>query len=195
VIRNHVPCPLDDGPLGRPRVFKARCRAGGASSAADRGGTDPLALARLIPFRAGGHLHGSFTIHRRRTEDPTPVGLTAHPVSQPEPRARTVHSPKRRAEHSKPTARTAHSLAARPRTLPGSLSLVPPLGLEPRPTVSETAGSANWPRAAWSGYRESDPGLHHGKVMRYHYATSAWSLPGELNSHYLRTGEACCRYH
>lgn len=25
-----------------------------------------------------------------------------------------------------------------------------------------------------SGYRESDPGTHLGKVMRYHYATSAW---------------------
>ena len=46
-----------------------------------------------------------------------------------------------------------------------------------------------------SGYRESDPGLHHGTVMRYHYATSARSLPEELNSHYLRTEEACCRYH
>ena len=30
-----------------------------------------------------------------------------------------------------------------------------------------------------SGYRESDPGLHHGKVMRYHYAPSAWSPRSE----------------
>jgi hypothetical protein len=32
-------------------------------------------------------------------------------------------------------------------------------------------------------------------VMRCHYATSAWSLPGELNSVYIRTEDACCRYH
>jgi hypothetical protein len=46
-----------------------------------------------------------------------------------------------------------------------------------------------------SGYRESDPGPHLGKVMRCHYATSAWSLPGESNPDRLRTREACCRCH
>src|SRR5262249_54326671 len=46
-----------------------------------------------------------------------------------------------------------------------------------------------------SGYRESDPGLHHGKVMRCHCATSAWSLLRELNPDHRRTEAACCRYH
>jgi hypothetical protein len=42
-----------------------------------------------------------------------------------------------------------------------------------------------------SGYRESDPRLHHGKVMRYHYAISARSLPGESNPDRRRTKAAC----
>jgi hypothetical protein len=36
---------------------------------------------------------------------------------------------------------------------------------------------ASWSRAPQSGYRESDPDLHHGKVMRCRYAISAWSPP------------------
>lgn len=51
------------------------------------------------------------------------------------------------------------------------------------------------PLPTQSGYRESDPGPHLGKVMRCHYATSAWSLPGESNPDRLRTREACCLCH
>lgn len=45
----------------------------------------------------------------------------------------------------------------------------------PKALVPGTSASACFATSAWSGYRESDPGLHHGKVMRYHYATAAGS--------------------
>lgn len=57
----------------------------------------------------------------------------------------------------------------------------PPRDSNPDDTRSERAGSASWPRRAWSGHRESDPGPHLGKVTRYHYATSAWSLRTDSN--------------
>ena len=53
----------------------------------------------------------------------------------------------RRAENSNPTALPAHSLAARPGTLTGSLS-VPFPGFEPGRHPSEGCGSASWPRRA-----------------------------------------------
>jgi hypothetical protein len=65
----------------------------------------------------------------------------------------------------------------------------------PKTLVPGTSAAASYATSAWSGYRESDPGLHHGKVLRCHYAISAWSLLGDSNSDYLRTEEACCRYH
>jgi hypothetical protein len=64
------------------RGFRPRCRSGGAPSVAECGGPDPLALARLIPLRTGGHLHGSFTLHERRTENsnPSPCGPNRFPA-------------------------------------------------------------------------------------------------------------------
>lgn len=61
----------------------------------------------------------------------TPVRLIgAYTVSDRAPRAPdTFHE--RRADDSNATPGSAHSLAARPRTLPGSLSLVPSPGFEP----------------------------------------------------------------
>ena len=73
----------------------------------------------------------------------------------------------RRADHSKITAVAAHSLAARPSTLAGSLS-VPNLGFEPR-TSRSWAGRLfpiGLDRLGADGeIRTRDP--HLGKVMRY----------------------------
>ena len=117
---------------GRARVFKARSRAGGALSMAERPGVEPgrrchsavfgtaAVTSRLAsPRRMAG---GSNT---RRT-----LALTSGfrpgtlPLGQPSTSGeRTTRTPRPRA---------AQSLAATPSTLAGSLSLVPNLGFEPR---------------------------------------------------------------
>jgi hypothetical protein len=86
---------------------------------------------------------------RRSTRNsPSELG---HSLSRQWPRPGGFIFRERRAEQSKPTALPAHSLAARPGTLSGSLSMkhrVPFPGFEPGRHPPEGCGSASWPRRA-----------------------------------------------
>jgi hypothetical protein len=80
-------------------------------------------------------------------------------------------------------ARRRALVSSKARPLAGSLSSVPDPGLEPGTFLAlNEAPLSSWASPAWSGYRESDPDLHHGKVMRCHYAISAWSALGAIRT-------------
>jgi hypothetical protein len=122
---------------GPSRVFKARCRAGGAPSIEERGGPDP--------HRCHGHPlsgrcppPGGFSFH---VDSPARYEEAGHgrgrrnrisrcyppPSFRPGPAAWLVHPP-RKAGYSKATVSPAHPLATEPGTLAGSPSMLPPGG-------------------------------------------------------------------
>jgi hypothetical protein len=96
-----------------------------------------------------------------------PAALTATSGFRPGtlPAQSAIHV--RRAEQSKPTPASAHSLAARPGPCPVHSPRVPSPGFEPGPTGSEPAGSA----VGLEGLGASDGvrtrGLDVGNVARY----------------------------
>ena len=141
-----------------------RCRTGAPGRRVPHRGLDPLqaGLKDRSPSRRAHEASVSWP-PRNRTgrylfirQDPSTSWVVA--------------SGRRRAEQSKPTAGAAHSLAARPGTYPVHSPCLAyrPRDSNPDPPRSERAPLASWARAAWSGYRESDPGFHHGEVALCH---------------------------
>jgi hypothetical protein len=185
---------------------------------AEDGGPDPLP-SRAHPISNRDHLHGGSIFHERKAEVPSPSGHP--PIPLPTGAGRLpVHFPRAESDRLERHGRSRAVVSSDAQSLIGSLSMSGGRGQANRPVRADRTGRdlpaslrappatrtpnfhalnmaplPDWARGAWSGYRESDPGLHHGKVMRCHYATAAWSLSGELNPDSLPTKEECCRYH
>ena len=133
------------------RYLRIRPRRPAGSWPADGGGPDPQ-RSRALPGSSRSPPPGRFTIQSGERKSRSPA-TARPPVFETGPAPRQVHSPRRktwtlstgssqtplafqavtapggfifrerRAEQSKPTALPAHSLAARPGTLSGSLSV------------------------------------------------------------------------
>lgn len=180
---------------------------------AEHGGLAPQAVAPPQPVQAGGRPGGFILLERiaevtlpsaftptrvragaaprqlrypwRRTESPSPSQLPGPSAFQAEPAPWPVHPPRRRAENSNPTARTAHSLAARPGTLTRSLSIEARRGIEPAITALQAATNASWVRAmstpGGTCTLTTLPGHWFLGPARLHSATSAWSNRPDSN--------------
>jgi hypothetical protein len=147
-----------------------------------------------VRFRGGAH-HPTGLLSLAEDGEVESQGLLGpHPLSRRGSPPGDFISHVRKAGDLNATDMAAHRLAGEPGALAGSPS-VPFPGFEPGRHPPEGCGSASWPRRAWSGYRESDPDLHHGKVMRCRCATSASSLLGESDPGYRLTMATCCHYH
>jgi hypothetical protein len=146
----------------------------------------PAPSARA-PFRVqAGGCHPTASPSERRAENSNPTVLPAARFP-PGPAAWLVHPPRAEGDRlerygvtrasasngARPLGRfTFHECAGResnPHARRHRLLRSARLPVTPPAHVQGRHGAFCIP----SGYRESDPGLHHGKVMRCHYATSA----------------------
>ena len=164
-------------PWGSPGFRPGSVSQSDCASGADGGGLAPQP-SRAHPGSSRGCASAASPSMsgERRTRIPAvarPGAFKAVPAPWP------VHSPwlfgvrdtpnrMRRADDLNVTAGAAHSLAARPSTLAGSLSLVPQEGVEPsRPWArpSKDRASAYSATGAWSGRRDLNSPYDHGKVV------------------------------
>ena len=151
MIRSHVPCPLDDGRLVPAEALAgSRGRPRTCSLPGNSRTLCPLSYARMrrSPPASGRRAAQRTRTPSARIKSPVPVQSGAGSRSGPPP------APGRGGR-----AGSGAAPGIRTRNLCGLSAAPLPIGLERRE----------------SGCRESDPGLHHGQVMRCHYATSAWS--------------------
>lgn len=168
---------------------------------ADDGGPEPQRVPSPTRFRGGGCRPAVSSSMRGGRRTRSPAGHPAPSLSGRSRLASPVRPPRRRAEQSKPTPAGAHSLAARPSTLAGSLSsrcvlrCVPYPGFEPGPPGSEPGASASWARRARRERRGSNPPCSLGKAachrQRFAHVVSSAGLEPALAS---ISGWCLCRW-